>query len=122
MSHFQALFVRLCNYIPQKMRNLTQMHYVKQTCSSSLMAAMLFWNLSRLQNVEIPSFVFWTRTCRRPSCPGFSASELSCLQIKELKLSLYLDRKYLFNNEGFKKMMMTCGLFQSHQRSIIRFM
>lgn len=58
----------------------------KQTCSSSLMAAMLFWNLSRPQNVEIPSFVFWTRTCSRPPCSRFSESELSCLRQKEVGL------------------------------------
>lgn len=60
----------------------------KQTCSSSLMAAMLFWNLSRPQKVEIPSFVFWTRTCSRPPCSRFSESELSCLQQREVGLFL----------------------------------
>lgn len=61
---------------------------LKQTWSSSLMAAMLFWNLSRLQKVEIPSFVFWTRTCSRPPCSRFSASDLSCLQQMGVKLFL----------------------------------
>lgn len=64
----------------------------KQTCSSSLMAAMLFWNLSRPQKVEIPSLVFWTRTCSRAPCSGFSESELSCLQQREVGLfSVSLD-------------------------------
>lgn len=84
-SFFKQFFVRGSTYILQKTRNSTQVDSIKQTCSSSLMAAMLFWNLSRLQKVEIPSLVFWTRTCRRLSCPRFSAPELSCLQIKELK-------------------------------------
>lgn len=55
-----------------------------QTCSSSLIAAMLFWNLSKLQNVEIPNFVFWTRTCSSPPCSWLSESELPCLQHKTL--------------------------------------
>lgn len=58
---------------------------LRQTWSSSLMAAMLFWNLSRLQKVEIPSFLFWTRTCSRPPCSSFSSSELSCLQQSKVK-------------------------------------
>lgn len=80
--------------LPLQINQINHIYTVKthqtQTCSSSLIAAMLFWNLSKLQNVEIPNFVFWTRTCSSAPCSGLSESELPCLQQKtsERKLNV----------------------------------
>ena len=81
-SSFQFKPLTFTNSQSADMKGRTDL---RQTCSSSLMAAMLFWNLSRLQKVVIPSFLFWTRTCSRPPGSRFSSSELSCLQQRRVK-------------------------------------